>query len=110
MTFWTNGDVANHTTQQEFLDLVSNYADGDDKLFDCSDTHVNLDSWKDNYSVSKSGDVVTLNLGSGGSVYFKVGTNGFPETVTWGGVVGSIESFKEDASFRGTLGKDVPDR
>ena len=106
MTFWTSGDVADHTTQQEFLDLVQV---GDDKLFDCSDTHVNLDSWKDNYSVSKTGDIVSVNLGSGGTVYFEMASNGIPKTVSWGGVVGSIESFMQDATFKSTLGKTVPD-
>jgi len=110
MTLWTSGDVTAQTTKQEFLDLVTagNYVEGDDKLFDCSDTHVNLDSWKENYSVSKEGDIVTLNLGSGGTVFFKVGSNGIPETISWGGVVGTVSSFKEDATFKNTLGKTVP--
>ncbi|GMH57396.1 hypothetical protein TL16_g02369 [Triparma laevis f. inornata] len=106
-SLWTSGDVTAYTTDSGFSDLAD-VGSGANKLFDCDDNVINLDSWKEQYSVSRSGNVVTLNLGAGGTVYFNLNSGNIPESVVWGDVTGLISDFKQDASLLGSLGKSVP--
>ncbi|GMH47959.1 hypothetical protein TrVE_jg9874 [Triparma verrucosa] len=106
-SMWTSGDITQYTDDAGFSGLAD-VGSGANKLFDCDDNVVDLDSWKEQYSVSRSGNVVTLNLGAGGTVYFNLNSGNIPETVVWGDVTGSISDFKQDASLFGSLGKAVP--
>jgi hypothetical protein len=101
-SLWKTGEV----TDPEFssLDAVDNF-----HLFDCDDTKIHLQSWSEQYTVSKNGDVVTLGLGDPGNVFFTLGSDGVPAQIHWGGVTGTVESFVQDASLKGTLGMDVPE-
>jgi hypothetical protein len=49
-----------------------------------------------------------VSLGSGGSVIFTLDSDGMPISVKWGLVVASVSEFKNDDSYRGTLGMSVP--
>ncbi len=101
-SMWTTGDVVDAT--YDGLEAVDGF-----KLFDCDETVINLESWAEDYTMSRDGDVVTLDLGAGGRVVFTLGSSGVPESIVWGDVTGTVDSFTEDASLKGTLGKVVPD-
>ena len=78
-------------------------------LLDCDNTMLDQAAWSDEYKVSKSGNILEVDLGSGGKVVFDLDPNTqMPVSVTWGAVTASLESFVQDDSLSGTLGLAVP--
>ena len=54
------------------------------KLFDCDNTMLDQVSWSNDYTISKTGNVISVGLGAGGTVQFTVDpTTNLPTSVSY---------------------------